>query len=494
MRFSLAALGLVVDGLVAAAAIDDCLKAANVPVDAQGSTGWQQDVAPFNRRLPYTPAAIAVPTKVEDIQAAVSCAAKVGVKVNPKSGGHSYASFGLGGENGHLVIELDRMSAVTLDSSTNIATVQAGARLGHVATQLYNLGKRAFSHGTCPGYARIPNFVGVGGHALHGGFGFSSHTYGLALDWMVGATVVLANGTVVNTSATENPDLFWALQGAGSSFGVVSQFKFKTFAAPSQVTVFSVNLPWGSGSSAATGWTAIQNYLLKTGMPTEMNARIFANNGQIQLQGLYHGSASGLQSAISPLLSQLGASLSQSQTQSWMSAFTYYTYGGQVDVTHPYNSQETFFSKSLVLGEMNAAAISAATNYWFSSAKSNSRDWYLIIDFYGGKNAYIPNVAKDSTSFAHRDKLFLLEFYDRVQAGSYPSNGLGFLNGWVDSFTKNLKDSDWGMYINYADPTMNRTYAQQVNYRNSLPRLQKIKAALDPNDLFYYPQSIEPVK
>ncbi len=151
MRSLLAAAILLVDSLAAAAAIDDCLSAASVPVDTKGSTGWSQDVAPFNKRLPYTPAAIVVPTKVEDIQAAVSCAAKTGVKVSPKAGGHSYASFGLGGEDGHLVIELDRMSAVTLDSATNIATIQAGARLGHVATLLYNQGRRAFSHGTCPG-------------------------------------------------------------------------------------------------------------------------------------------------------------------------------------------------------------------------------------------------------------------------------------------------------------------------------------------------------
>jgi len=138
-------------GLAKRAAIDDCLKAANVPVNTPGSQSWTDDVRPFNQRLAYTPAAIAVPTTAQHVAAAVSCAAKVGVKVSPKSGGHSYASFGLGGENGHLVVQLDRMSGVTMDSSTQIATVQAGARLGHVATLLYNNGRRAFSHGTCPG-------------------------------------------------------------------------------------------------------------------------------------------------------------------------------------------------------------------------------------------------------------------------------------------------------------------------------------------------------
>ena len=150
--------------------------------------------------------------------------------------------------------------------------------------------------------------------------------------------MVVANGSIVNASPKENADLFWALQGAGSSFGVVSSFKFRTFAAPSQVTVFSVNLPWRNSAGAVSGWQAIQDYLLSGGMPSEMNMRIFANNQQMQLQGLYHGSGGGLQSAISPLLSKLGASLAQSQTQGWMNAFTYYTYGGAVDVTHPYNS------------------------------------------------------------------------------------------------------------------------------------------------------------
>lgn len=131
--------------------IDDCLADAEVPVDELDSDDWELDVNPFNERLPYLPAAIAVPTTVEHIQAAVSCAAKLGLKVNPKSGGHSYASFGLGGEDGHLVVQLDRMDNVTLDTETNVATVQPGARLGHVATLLNDQGKRGFSHGTCPG-------------------------------------------------------------------------------------------------------------------------------------------------------------------------------------------------------------------------------------------------------------------------------------------------------------------------------------------------------
>ncbi len=137
--------------LDASATVEDCLKTAGVPVDTRGTIGWAQDVAPFNLRLNYTPVAIAVPETIAHIQDAVRCAAKLGVKANPKCGGHSYASFGLGGEDGHLVIEMDHMNSVVLDNSTGIATIQGGARLGHVAAELYAQGKRDFSHGTCPG-------------------------------------------------------------------------------------------------------------------------------------------------------------------------------------------------------------------------------------------------------------------------------------------------------------------------------------------------------
>lgn len=135
-----------------AAALSDCLSASGVPTTAPGTNDWKLDASPYNLRLNYTPVAIAVPTTAKHVQDTVACAAKLGVKANAKCGGHSYGSFGLGGEDGHLTLELDRMNKVTLDKETGIARVEGGARLGHVASELYDQGKRGFSHGTCPGY------------------------------------------------------------------------------------------------------------------------------------------------------------------------------------------------------------------------------------------------------------------------------------------------------------------------------------------------------
>jgi len=134
-----------------ATALSECLTVAGVPVDEVGSAEYQLDISTFNLRLNYTPVAVAAVTTTKHIQDAVTCARLAGIKATAKCGGHSYASFGLGGEDGHLVIELSRMNKVVLDKATGIATAEGGTRLGHLAFELYNQGKRAISHGTCPG-------------------------------------------------------------------------------------------------------------------------------------------------------------------------------------------------------------------------------------------------------------------------------------------------------------------------------------------------------
>src|SRR6188474_2175722 len=147
----------------------------------------------------------------------------------------------------------------------------------------------------------------------------------------------------------------------------------------------------------------------------------------------------------------------------------------------------------MVTSALSSNTMKAVGDYWINQAKRNNRNWFIIIDFYGGKNSAITKVPGTATSYPYRDEyLWLFELYDRVNSGSYPSNGFSFLDGWVKSFTDNHKaaNDQWGMYINYADPTMSRTEAQNVYFRKNLPKLQKLKAQLDPTELFYYPQAV----
>jgi FAD/FMN-containing dehydrogenase len=164
---------------------------------------------------------------------------------------------------------------------------------------------------------------------------------------MAGATVVLANATVVDCSLTQNSDLFWALRGAGSSFGIVTSFKFNTFEQPSVVTVFSANLPWNNAQQAAAGWTSLQDWAANS-MPAEMNMRVFGMSFSTQLQGMYYGSQSQLQSAIAPLMSLLGTNLGQTSQTNYMGGFLAYDNGDNVDPSHPYSMVRNLLSADLL--------------------------------------------------------------------------------------------------------------------------------------------------
>ncbi|KAH7036022.1 carbohydrate oxidase from Microdochium Nivale in complex with substrate analogue [Microdochium trichocladiopsis] len=494
MRSALAlALGLVAagaDALVTRAAIDACLVSSGVPIDIPGSDDYIRDIAPFNIRLPYIPTAIARPSTTAHIQKSVQCANKLNVKVSAKSGGHSYASFGFGGENGHLVIELDRMINVTAyNAKTGVAHVQPGARLGHLATVLYEKYDRAISHGTCPG-------VGISGHFAHGGFGFSSHMHGLAVDSVVGATVVLADGRIVEASATENADLFWGLKGAGSNFGIVATWKLVTFPAPKLLTRFGITLNWNK-TTAVKGIEAVEDYA-RWVAPREVNFRIGDyGKGNPGIEGLFYGTPEQWRAAFQPLLNTLPAGyvVQTPTTLNWIQSVLSYSNFDHIDFITP-QPQENFYAKSLTLKTIKGKAVQNFVDYYFDVAnKVVDRFWFYQLDVHGGANSQVWKVTNAETAYPHRDKLWLIQFYDRYENNeTYPDTSFKFLDGWVDSVTKVTPKSDWGMYINYADPRMDRDTATKNYYGVNLPKLQKLKAKFDPTDRLYYPQAVRPVK
>lgn len=183
--------------------LSDCLTQKNVPIRLPSSSDFAQRSVTWNLRLQYTPVVIVVPTTVQHVQDAVVCASQNGVKVQAKSGGHSYASYSTGGQDGSMTIDLENFQEITLDGQF-VAKVGAGVRLGNLALSIYNQNnaKRALSHGTCPG-------VGIGGHATHGGYGYVSRAWGLALDAIIALDVVLANGSSIHVTSESYPDIFY---------------------------------------------------------------------------------------------------------------------------------------------------------------------------------------------------------------------------------------------------------------------------------------------
>ncbi|KAF5022207.1 hypothetical protein F66182_5746 [Fusarium sp. NRRL 66182] len=434
-------------------AVTKCLTQAKVPIDTKGSQAWTQDGSTYNVRLQFEPAAIAVPTTVAQVSAAVACGSRLGVAVNAKSGGHSYTSLGFGGEDGHLMIELDRLYSVKL-AKDGTAKIQPGARLGHVATELYNQGKRALSHGTCPG-------VGVGGHALHGGYGMVARKYGLTLDRIKGATVVIPSGKVLHCSKTENSDLFWAIRGAGASFGVVVELEFDTFPAPEKMTYFDIGLSWNQ-QTAPKGLLDFQEFG-KT-MPAEITMQMFISKDGYSIDGAYIGDEAGLRKALQPLLTKLNVQVSAS-TVGWMQLVAHFAGNGDINPT------------------------SASYN------ATSSHSWWLQMDIAGGRYSAISKPQTGDTAYVHRDKLLLFQFYDSVALSEkYSSDGFTLIQGLRQSISSRLKEGSWGMYVNYPDSQLKGGRATGLYWGKNLARLEKVKATYDPKNIFRNPQSIQPAK
>lgn len=171
---------------------------------------------------------------------------------------------------------------------------------------------------------------------MHGGFGFSSHTHGLALDFVVGATVVLADGNVVETSATNRADLFWGIRGAGSNFGIVAAWKLTTIPAPPTLARFIIPLHWNK-STALQGLLAVETFV-KTKQPQGLNFRIGDyGKGNPQIEALFYGTLDEGRAALQPLLDAqpAGWEITEASSLNWIQAVISFSNYETVDYTTP---------------------------------------------------------------------------------------------------------------------------------------------------------------
>ena len=173
--------------------------------------------AVHNGMIDKRPAAIARCADVADVVAAVDHGRRSGLRVAVRGGGHN--AGGLGVCDDGLVIDLAAMRGVWVDPVERTAMVQGGCTWGDVDHVTH-----AYGMATPSG---IISTTGVGGLTLGGGIGHLTRRCGLAIDNLIWADVVMADGRVVRASEDENDDLFWALRGGGGNFGIVTTFKFK---------------------------------------------------------------------------------------------------------------------------------------------------------------------------------------------------------------------------------------------------------------------------
>lgn len=184
-----------------------------------GDETYDELRAVFNGMIDRRPALIARPLDTEDVVTAVNFGRSHGLLVSVRGGGHSAPGHGVC-HNG-LMIDLSLMKGVEVDAERQIATAQPGLRLGEFISETEKYGFVSPT-GTV-------SDTGLAGLTLGGGYGWLAGKYGMAVDNMVGAEVVTADGRVLRANDEENPDLFWALRGGSGNFGIVTSFELKLY-------------------------------------------------------------------------------------------------------------------------------------------------------------------------------------------------------------------------------------------------------------------------
>ncbi|KAM0421308.1 hypothetical protein ACHAPT_010837 [Fusarium lateritium] len=184
------------------------------------STASKRFSAIFNATAKF----IAFPGSTEDVSIAVLFASRTNLPLAAKCGGHH--SGGASSVDDGLVIDLSHLKGVKINKEESEVTVAGGSLWGEVYTALRDEGLACVGGGV--------HNVGIGGHLLGGGYGPLTQRYGMACDNIISATVVLANGKVVQASDEQNPDLFWGIKGASSNFGIAVEVVLRTFPDPGQ--------------------------------------------------------------------------------------------------------------------------------------------------------------------------------------------------------------------------------------------------------------------
>lgn len=182
-----------------------------------GNARYDEVRALYNRMIDKRPALIVRCTDVADVQAALKFATDHDLRIAIRGGGHN--GGGLGSVDGGLVIDLSPMRGVRVDPEQRTVRVEGGATWGQV------------DHATHPFGLAVPSGIisttGVGGLTLGGGLGHLTRRYGLTIDNLLEADVVLADGQLVMASPEHHRELFWALRGGGGNFGIVTSFLFR---------------------------------------------------------------------------------------------------------------------------------------------------------------------------------------------------------------------------------------------------------------------------
>jgi FAD/FMN-containing dehydrogenase len=452
-----------------------------------GSEQYESTYPTFIKRFDHIrPAGVVIPANETDVVESVRFAERFGIHAVARSGGHSFGGYST---TDGMVIDLRRLSGVRV--TDRHASIGGGALIidAQAALREHGLG---LPTGTCPS-------VGLAGLALGGGLGSTGRRYGFTSDHLTGAQVVLADGRVVETDSQREPELFWALRGAGGgNFGIVTRMDFLAHPV-TDVTVFSVEWPWPSATALIDAWQQWAPH-----GPDELTSGLSLNAGDTleeapsaEVDGQVLGDQADTERLIGSLESMVGTSPSQIaiETMPYHAAVMYSAGCPESTVSACHvagatpDGELSRYEHRLTKSQLfNRPLPQAGLDSVIGELLAEREPGYgRELEFASLGGAY-NRVAPDATAFFHRDCLFDIKYATNIEmtaASSVKESG----TRWIERIAAAMLPWSSGRsYQNYMDPSL--TNWREAYYGPHYERLQRVKQRYDPARFFRFAQAI----
>jgi hypothetical protein len=427
----------------------------------------------YNAMIDKRPLLIAKCVDTADIIAAVNFGREHDLLIAIRGGGHN--GPGLASCDDGLVIDLSMMKGVRVDPARAIVRVEPGCTSGDVdhATHVFGL---AVPFG-------IVASTGVAGLTLGGGTGYLTRKYGLTIDNLLEADVVLADGSFVTASKNDHPDLFWALRGGGGNFGVVTSFLFR--AHPVKM-VYAGPIFWDA-AHAREIMRAYRDFLPKApeelgifvGLKTVPSMEPFPREAwgkrACALISSFNGSETDGKKTLAPLLDRL-----PSPFFDWMGVMPFPAIQSMFDPIFPKGLQ--WYWKGDFVKDLPDEAIDV---HIAEAAKAPSE--ISLMHLYPIDGAAM-RVAKDETPWGGRNATFSMAI---AAVDPRPSQAEK-LKSWGRAYWNAVhKFNPGGGYVNFMDADEGEARVK-ASYGEHYERLAAIKRKYDPANLFRVNQNIRP--
>jgi FAD/FMN-containing dehydrogenase len=438
------------------------------PADA----GYDEARAVWNAMIDRRPALIVRCTGVADVMRSIAFARDQALALAVRGGGHNIAGSAICDDG--LVIDLSNMRSVRVDPQTRRAYVDPGARLAD-----FDHEAQAFGLATPLG---INSTTGVAGLTLGGGFGWLTRQFGLSIDNLISAEVISAEGKRLIASATENPDLFWALRGGGGNFGVVTQFEFQLHPVGPQILAGLLVFPFDQAKSILGQY---RSFVAE--MPENMNVWVVLRKAPplpflpetvhgkevLVLAVFYVGDIEEGKRRVEPLrgFAKLhGEHVGAMPYVAWQQAFDPLLTPGARN-----------YWKSHNFTQLADGAIDTTIKF---AGKLPSPQCEIFIGLLGGRAS---RPATDAMAYAQRAAKFVMNVHARWETAQEDQACIGWSR---DFFKAAAQYATGGVYVNFL--TQDEADRIAAAYGQNFSRLAQLKKKFDPENVFRMNQNIAP--